>query len=114
MKDLDELERLSEWTNRGSLCGLGQTAPNPVMSTLKYFREEYEAHINGTCPTGKCQGLITYSIDQNCIGCTRCVQSCPVDAIPFTPYKTHSIDKETCIACDSCRIVCPEDAIRVN
>ncbi|MDH5399931.1 MAG: 4Fe-4S binding protein, partial [Cyclobacteriaceae bacterium] len=114
MKDLEELEGLAKWTNQGSLCGLGQTAPNPVISTLKYFREEYIEHINGRCPTGKCQGLIKYSIDDNCIGCTRCVQSCPVDAIPFTPHQVHTINQELCIKCDSCKAVCPEDAVLVN
>jgi NADH-quinone oxidoreductase subunit F len=112
--DLAELEKLAEWTTKGSLCGLGKTAPNPVLSTLKYFREEYEAHINGVCPTGKCTELITYSVNDNCIGCTKCVQKCPVDAIPFTPHEKHSINTELCIKCDSCRAVCPVDAIDVR
>jgi NADH:ubiquinone oxidoreductase subunit F (NADH-binding)/NADH:ubiquinone oxidoreductase subunit E len=112
--DIEELEKLAEWTNKGSLCGLGKTAPNPVVSTLKYFRDEYEAHINGVCPTGKCSEMITYSVNDNCIGCTMCVQKCPVDAIPFTPHEKHSIDTELCIKCDSCRIVCPVDAIDVK
>ncbi len=112
--DLEELEKLAEWTNKGSLCGLGKTAPNPVISTLKYFRDEYEAHINGVCPTGKCTELITYSVNDNCIGCTMCAQKCPVDAIPFTPHEKHSIDTELCIKCDSCRAVCPVDAIDVK
>ena len=112
--DIEELEKLAEWTNKGSLCGLGKTAPNPVISTLKYFRDEYEAHINGVCPTGKCTEMITYSVNDNCIGCTMCVQKCPVDAIPFTPHEKHSIDTELCIKCDSCRIVCPVDAIDVK
>ncbi len=113
-KDLDELEELAIWTKKGSLCGLGQTAPNPVLSTLTYFREEYEAHINGKCPTGKCQDLIQYSIDDSCIGCTKCAQNCPVDAIAFTPYEIHVIDQEKCIKCDGCRQVCPEDSVRVE
>jgi NADH-quinone oxidoreductase subunit F len=112
--DLEELEKLAEWTKKGSLCGLGKTAPNPVLSTLKYFRDEYEAHINGVCPTGKCTKMITYSVNDNCIGCTMCVQKCPVDAIPFTPHEKHSIDTELCIKCDSCRAVCPVDAIDVK
>ncbi|SHK02454.1 formate dehydrogenase beta subunit [Tangfeifania diversioriginum] len=112
--DIEELEKLAEWTHKGSLCGLGKTAPNPVISTLKYFRDEYEAHINGVCPTGKCTEMITYSVNDNCIGCTMCVQKCPVDAIPFTPHEKHSIDTELCIKCDSCRIVCPVDAIDVK
>jgi len=112
--DIEELEKLAEWTNKGSLCGLGKTAPNPVISTLKYFRDEYEAHINGVCPNGKCSEMITYSVNDNCIGCTMCVQKCPVDAIPFTPHEKHSIDTELCIKCDSCCIVCPVDAIDVK
>jgi NADH-quinone oxidoreductase subunit F len=112
--DIEELEKLAEWTKKGSLCGLGKTAPNPVFSTLKYFRDEYEAHINGVCPTGKCAELITYSVNDNCIGCTLCAQKCPVDAIPFTPHEKHSIDTELCIKCDSCRAVCPVDAIDVK
>lgn len=112
--DIEELEKLAEWTQKGSLCGLGKTAPNPVLSTLKYFRDEYEAHINGVCPTGKCTDLIKYSVNDNCIGCTLCVQKCPVDAIPFTPHEKHSIDTELCIKCDACRAVCPEDAIDVK
>ena len=112
--DIEELEKLAEWTKKGSLCGLGRTAPNPVLSTLKYFREEYEAHINGTCPTGKCTNLITYSVNDNCIGCTMCAQKCPVDAIPFTPHEKHSINTELCIKCDACRAACPVDAIDVK
>lgn len=112
--DIEELEKLAEWTKKGSLCGLGKTAPNPVISTLMYFRDEYEAHINGVCPTGKCTELITYSVNDNCIGCTLCAQKCPVEAIPFTPHEKHRIDIEKCIKCDSCRAVCPEDAIDVK
>jgi NADH:ubiquinone oxidoreductase subunit F (NADH-binding)/NADH:ubiquinone oxidoreductase subunit E len=110
-KDLEDLEQLAEWTKKGSLCGLGKTAPNPVVSTLRYFREEYEAHINGTCPTGKCKELIQYSITDDCIGCTLCAQDCPVDAIAFTPHEKHSIDQELCIKCDGCLQICPENAV---
>ena len=111
LKDLEELESLASWTNKGSLCGLGKTAPNPVLSTLRFFREEYEAHINGVCPTGKCKDLIRYQITDDCIGCTRCAQDCPVDAIAFRPHEKHEIDNELCIKCDSCRQVCPEEAV---
>ncbi len=113
-EDLDNLEKLAAWTKKGSLCGLGKTAPNPVISTLKYFREEYEAHINGVCPTGKCMAMITYAVNDNCIGCTLCTQECPVDAIPFAPHEKHHIDTNLCIKCDSCRVVCPVDAIDVH
>ncbi len=112
--DLIELEKLAKWTMKGSVCGLGQTAPNPVLSTLRYFRHEYEAHINQRCPAGKCQELIAYEIDNTCIGCTICVQNCPTDAIAFTPFEVHTIDQQLCIKCDSCRQVCPEDAVSVS
>ncbi len=111
--DLVHLEKLAESTRQGSLCGLGKTAPNPVLSTLKYFRDEYEAHINGHCPSGKCLPLITYSITDECIGCTKCAQRCPSDAIDFKPYEIHAIDMEKCIKCDICRQVCPVDAVKV-
>lgn len=112
--DLEELEKLAEWTVKGSLCGLGRTAPNPVLSTLRYFRDEYEAHLEGVCPTGKCKELITYSVTDECIGCTKCAQDCPADAIPFTPHEKHAINQEKCIKCDSCRQVCPVNAISVK
>jgi NADH-quinone oxidoreductase subunit F len=112
--DIDELEQLCEQVPKGSLCGLGKTAPNPVITTLKYFREEYEAHAQGYCPSGKCSAIITYSVNDNCIGCTICAQKCPVDAIAFTPYEKHFIDTELCIECDNCYQVCPEDAITVE
>jgi NADH:ubiquinone oxidoreductase subunit F (NADH-binding)/NADH:ubiquinone oxidoreductase subunit E len=114
MKDIDELEKLADWTGKGSLCGLGKTAPNPVLSTLRYFREEYEAHINGKCPTGKCRDIITYSINENCIGCTKCAQHCPTDAIPFAPYEKHIIDQDKCIKCDGCKQVCPVEAVDIH
>ncbi len=112
--DLTELETLAGWTKKGSLCGLGKTAPNPILSTLRFFREEYEAHINGKCPTGKCKALVKYSVDDKCIGCTICAQQCPVDAIPFSPHKKHEIDTALCTKCDICRQACPVDAIRVG
>jgi NADH-quinone oxidoreductase subunit F len=85
-----------------------------VLSTLKYFRDEYEAHLQGRCPAGKCKALISYNIDEKCIGCTICAQHCPVDAIPVTPYRQHTIDLDKCTRCDSCRQVCPEDAVFVE
>ncbi len=112
--DLEALERLAWMVKKGSLCGLGKTAPNPVLSTLRYFREEYEAHLAGRCPAGVCKDLITYRITDDCIGCTRCAQHCPADAIPMKPYEKHEIDTEKCIRCGTCRSVCPSDAVRVE
>jgi len=111
--DLSHLEQMALSIRRGSLCGLGKTAPNPVLTTLKYFRSEYEKHIRGHCPSGKCLPLITYRIDESCIGCTKCAQSCPTDAIAFKPYEVHEIDQPECIKCDICRQVCPVDAVKV-
>ena len=109
--DLHQLEELAGWTTKGSLCGLGKTAPNPVLSTLKYFRHEYLEHINGKCPTGKCKDLIKYFITDDCIGCTKCSQDCPADAIPFAPHEKHVVNTDKCIKCDVCRIVCPVNAV---
>jgi NADH-quinone oxidoreductase subunit F len=113
-KDLDELERLARQVTQGSLCGLGKTAPNPVLTTLRYFRDEYEAHLQGRCPAGKCSALIRYSINEACTGCTICAQHCPVDAIPMTPYERHVINSDLCTRCDSCRQVCPHQAVEVK
>jgi len=113
-KELDELEVLAHQVKLGSLCGLGKTAPNPVLSTLKYFRDEYEAHLEGRCPTGKCKELITYYIDDECIGCTICAQKCPVDAIGFKPHEKHEIDTELCTSCDICRQDCPTSAVKIR
>jgi NADH-quinone oxidoreductase subunit F len=113
-EDLDELERLGGHVSAGSLCGLGRTAPNPVVTTLRYFRDEYEAHLQGRCPAGKCRALIRYEITTRCTGCTICAQHCPVKAIPMTPYARHAIDQDTCTKCDTCRVVCPEGAVEVR
>jgi len=110
---LQELEQLAPQVAQGSLCGLGKTAPNPVLTTLRYFREEYEAHLQGRCPAGKCKALIQYRVRDNCTGCTICAQHCPADAIPMTPYARHVIDMEKCTRCDSCRQVCPHGAVEV-
>ncbi len=112
--DIEQLLELAEMVKKGSLCGLGKTAPNPVISTIKYFRDEYEAHIEGRCPVGKCKELIEYSVTDDCVGCTLCAQHCPVDAIGMLPYQKHEIDNEKCIRCGTCRNVCPEDAIKVE
>jgi NADH-quinone oxidoreductase subunit F len=112
-EDLTELERLGQHVSQGSLCGLGKTAPNPVLTTLRYFREEYEAHLQGRCPAGRCRALIRYEVTDQCTGCTLCAQRCPVHAIPMTPYARHVIDQQTCTRCDTCKQVCPHDAIVV-
>jgi NADH-quinone oxidoreductase subunit F len=112
--DLERLDELARSVKQSSLCGLGKTAPNPVLSTLNYFREEYEAHLEGRCPAGRCKALITYSITDDCIGCTLCAQQCPSDAIAMTPYRKHQIDSEKCTRCDACKAICPEDAVRID
>jgi NADH-quinone oxidoreductase subunit F len=111
--DIEKLEHLANVVKNGSLCGLGKTAPNPVLSTLKHFKDEYEAHINGKCPAKKCKDLITYSITDKCIGCTRCAQHCPVGSIKMKPYEKHEIDPKKCIKCGTCQQVCTLDAVAV-
>jgi NADH-quinone oxidoreductase subunit F len=113
MKEIDTLEELCNDVKNGSLCGLGKTAPNPVITGLKYFREEYEAHANGYCPSKKCRDLVQYSISDKCTGCTRCYQDCPVGAIAFKPYEKHEIDQSLCTKCDNCRVVCRDNAIEI-
>lgn len=112
--DIEELENLARMIQQSSLCALGGTAPNPVLSTIKYFRNEYEAHIDKRCPVGKCTALITYSVTDDCIGCSLCAQHCPVDAIAMRPYEKHEIDSEKCIRCGTCKNVCPVEAIKVE
>jgi NADH:ubiquinone oxidoreductase subunit F (NADH-binding) len=112
--DIEELKHLARMVKKTSLCGLGTTAPNPVLSTIRYFRDEYEAHVEKRCPAGKCKALITYSVTDDCIGCTLCAQHCPVDAIEMKPYEKHEIDAEKCIRCGTCKNVCPADAVEVR
>jgi NADH-quinone oxidoreductase subunit F len=112
--DLPELEHLAVTIKKGSLCGLGKTAPNPVLTTMRYFREEYEAHVAGRCPAGKCKALVKYLITDDCIGCTLCAQHCPADAIAMRPYEKHEIDLEKCTRCGTCKTVCPANAVRVE
>jgi NADH-quinone oxidoreductase subunit F len=113
LDDIIELEKLCVYVRDGSLCGLGKTSPNPVLTGLKYFREEYEEHTRGICRANKCRDLIKYIVNDSCTGCTKCSQECPVKAIPFTPYKKHEIDQLICTKCDTCRIICPENAIEI-
>ena len=112
LSDLDLLDELGQVIKNQSLCGLGKTAPNPVLTALNYFKEEFIAHVNGKCPAGKCKPLIDYWIIDTCIGCTKCEQVCPIDnCIESTPFKLHTIDLDTCTRCDACLPVCPTDAI---
>jgi NADH-quinone oxidoreductase subunit F len=113
LEDINELEKLCISVKNGSLCGLGKTSPNPVLTGLRYFREEYEEHTRGICRANKCRDLIRYDINDKCTGCTICSQDCPVKAIPFAPYEKHEIDQLICTKCDTCRIVCPENAIEI-
>jgi Na+-translocating ferredoxin:NAD+ oxidoreductase RNF subunit RnfB len=98
---------------RASLCGLGKTAPNPVLTAIRHFREEFEAHLDGCCPAASCRDLIHYSVTAECIGCTLCAQRCPADAIAATPYQRHHIDDALCTRCNACLEACPENAITV-
>lgn len=111
---LDLLEQLAKAVQKGSLCGLGKTAPNPVLSTLKYFRKEYEAHVKDKyCPTGQCKALAKFSIDQTqCKGCTLCARKCPVGAITGEKAKPHIINQQLCIKCGACVTTCKFNAIK--
>ena len=110
--DIELLEELANKIKDGSLCGLGQTAPNPVLTTIKYFRNEYEDHIyNKKCTAGSCKALITFNITDACVGCTLCKRNCPVDAITGELKEMHVIDKEKCIKCGKCIESCKVGAI---
>lgn len=113
MEDLDKMEKLCYYIKNNSLCGLGQTAPNPVLSTLRYFKDEYIAHVKDKrCPAGVCQDLLTYKIiDLRCKGCTACARGCPVGAISGTVKQPHTIDTAKCIKCGACMAKCKFGAI---
>ena len=112
LQDLEDLEELANTIRDSSLCGLGQTAPNPVLSTLKNFREEYIAHVvDKKCPAGVCKALINYYVTDKCIGCGKCKRGCPVNAITGNIKEMHHIDISACIKCGACKIVCPVGAI---
>ncbi len=113
LEDLDKMEKLCYYIKNNSLCGLGQTAPNPVLSTLRYFRDEYIAHVSEKrCPAGVCKKLLNYEIlADKCKGCTACARQCPVNAISGTVKQPHVIDKSKCIKCGACMEKCKFGAI---
>jgi len=113
MEDLDRLEELCYYIKDNALCGLGQTAPNPVLSTLRYFRDEYVAHvIDHRCPAGACKALTNYFIlEEKCRGCTLCARNCPANAITGTVKNPHVINTEKCIKCGACMEKCKFGAI---
>ena len=115
LDDLDRMEELCHHIQENSLCGLGQTAPNPVLSTLRYFREEYEAHVlERRCPSGVCKNLIQYRIlPDKCTGCRACAKGCPVSAISGEVKRAHEIDQSICTKCGLCIDTCRYDAITV-
>lgn len=113
LEDLDRMEELCHYIKQNSLCGLGQTAPNPVLATLKFFRDEYVAHVTDkVCPAGVCKDLVSYSIiADKCKGCTKCARNCPVGAISGTIKNPHEINQTACIKCGACIANCPFGAI---
>ena len=113
LEDLDKMEELCYYIQKNALCALGQTAPNPVLSTLKYFRKEYEAHVvEKRCPAGVCKKLVSYEVDPaKCRGCTACARQCPVGAISGKVREPHMIDKSKCIKCGACLETCKFGAI---
>ena len=114
--DIEHLEELARAINLGSLCALGQSAPNPVLSTIKYFKDEYLAHIEDKkCPAGVCKALIKFSIiPEKCTGCTLCTHECPVKCITGEKKEVHTIDQAQCIRCGTCYDNCRFDAIKIE
>lgn len=112
MQDLEDMEELCYYIKDNALCGLGQTAPNPVLSTLMYFKDEYVAHVKDKkCPAGVCKALLQYYITENCKGCTLCAKKCPVGAISGKVKERHAIDTDKCIKCGVCMDVCKFNAV---
>ena len=113
LEDIDNLEELCYSIKDSALCGLGQTAPNPILSTIEHFRDEYEAHIiDKRCPAGVCKALLNYVIDpEKCKGCTKCARNCPVGAISGAVKQPHVIDPAKCIKCGACMENCAFGAI---
>lgn len=114
--DIELLEDICETLSWGALCGLGSSAPNPVLSTLKHFKHEYEAHIKDKkCPAGVCKTLITYHIDKDkCTGCTLCAKRCPQKCISGEKKQLHVIDESKCIKCGICKDVCKFNAVMID
>jgi NADH-quinone oxidoreductase subunit F len=112
MDDLENLDELSAQIKNASLCGLGQTAPNPVITTLQYFRDEYVAHVvEKKCPAHVCESMLTYTINDKCTGCTVCARACASNAITGQRNAIHLIDQDKCIKCAKCFTVCRFDAV---
>jgi ferredoxin len=111
--DADKLVSLGEQIRQASLCGLGQSAPNPAITTIRYYRDEYDAHIDEKrCPAGSCSALVDFYIDpEKCTGCTLCAKKCPVEAITGKSREPHVIDNEKCVRCSQCITSCKFDAI---
>ncbi|MCK5851451.1 NADH-quinone oxidoreductase subunit NuoF [bacterium] len=112
MEDIELLKRIANTVKKTSLCGLGQTSPNPVLSTLSTFEDEYIAHIKDKkCPAGVCEKLLSYEINEDCVGCTICAQKCPADCISGIKKEQHTIDQKKCIKCGACYDVCKFNAV---
>ncbi|MCL2440257.1 MAG: 4Fe-4S binding protein [Treponema sp.] len=113
--DIEKLETLAQQIRINALCGLGQTAPNPVLTTIRYFKDEYTAHIKEKkCPTKQCKALIKFDVSDKCSGCTLCAKKCPVNAISGKVKELHKIDQNKCTKCGICKSICKFDAILVN